>query len=212
MDWRAYRTRQGDLWSTIVRWVRYSVVAGSVEAKDFYPPLAAHSLVEVMVYGYKTAVVVEVTAHGCMPAVADVAAEVRVHGSHIAAAEERAKRIDRSLQLEELGKLIFHSFQLECQERAMPIDQSSVIAERMRIAVVADRIAAVDRTRFACMAAAAGVVAAGRTGGSGTRVEVVEPGIADTGPDLGEVEARQTAEGEEPAAHTVLEVLPRSQT
>ena len=80
----------------------------------------------------------------------------------------------------------------------------------MRIVVVADRIAAADRTRFACMAAAE-VVAAGRTGGSGKMVEVAEPGIAGTGPDLVEVEARRTAEGEEPA-HIVLGVLPRSQT
>jgi hypothetical protein len=190
-------------------------VAGSAEGKDFCPPPAAHNLVEGMVYGYKIAVAVEVTAHGCMPAVADVAAEVRVHGSHIAAAEERAKRIYRSSQLEALEMLIFHNFQLECQERAMPIDQSSGVAgrekQRMRIVVVADRIATADRNRFACMAAAAGGVAAGRTGGSGTRVEVAEPGIAGTGPDLGEVEARRTAEGEEPA-RTVLGALLRSQT
>lgn len=186
-----------------------------VAGKDFCPPLAAHNLAGGMVYGYKTADVVEVTGHGCTPAVADVAAEVRVHGSHIAVVVERAKQIDRSLQLEGLGMLIFHNFQLGYQARAMPIDQSSGIAgrekQRTRIVVVADRIVAADRTRFAYMAAAAGMVAAGRTGGSGRRVEVAEPGIAGTGPVLGEVEARQTAEGEEPA-HTVLGVLPRSQT
>ena len=106
------------------------MVAGSVAGKDFCLPPAAHNLVEGMVYGYKTAVVVEATAHDCTPAVADVAAEVKVHGSHIAVVVERAKQIDRSLQLEELGMLISHSFQLEYQEQAMPIDQSSVIAGR----------------------------------------------------------------------------------
>lgn len=181
------------------------MAADSVAVKDFGLPLAGCSLVEGMVYDCKLAdVEAGARVRDCMSAVAGVEVEEKALGTRTAVVEERAKRIFRSLQL--------------YPGQVTPIYQSFAIAERAKqiahttIVVLPDRTEVADRTRSACMAAAAETVTVvGRTDVSDMKVEAAEAGIADIDLDSGDVGGRPyVVEGL--VGRTAPEVVRRSQT
>jgi hypothetical protein len=119
----------------------------------------------------------EAKAHGMLVV---FVAGAKVHGSHTAVVEERARRIFHNHLPGHQAQAKRSVRRTETEEQVKQIDHIAVAGQEV------DRTGVADRTRSACTEAAVEVVvpvAAGTMGGSDKRVEVVELGTIGTGPE-----------------------------
>jgi hypothetical protein len=172
-----YRITRVNLLWTIDLWERYLVVADWAEDLDFDQRHVQMHQVEEREYGCKLVAVLE--------------AEAKVLGNHTAAAEERARQIDRirHAEVEERVKQIEQSFGFATEELEKRIYRIPVLVVRAMLIVhkivagMEERMAVVEGTHLVKahnpVAVAEVVADPGKTGASGMKVEVAVVGIAD---------------------------------